>query len=518
MARPLRVLLVEDSEDDAQLVLQALRRGGYEPVHERVDTAPAMDAALQRGPWDLVLADFSLPRFAGPAALALLRAKGLDVPFLIVSGTMGEETAVEVMRAGAADFVLKDRLARLVPAIEREVREANARAERRRIVERLQLSDRMASLGALAAGVAHEINNPLAVVMANLDLLAGIAAESGAAALDAEEAQSLLRDAREAAGRIRGTVRDLKLFSRAEEQPTGGVDLHGVLDSCERMAHNEIQHRARLVKDYGAIPEVAGSDARLGQVFVNLLINAAHAIPVGNADAHEIRLTTRSEAGRVVVEVRDDGAGIPASVLPRIFDPFFTTKPVGEGTGLGLSICHRLLVAMGGDIAVESAPGKGTVFRVSLPAGQSDAQATPATEAVPAAAPVAAPRRRGRVLIVDDEAPIGRVLKRLLAVDHDVELATTARQALSLLEAGRRFDAIFCDLMMPDMTGMELYAALAERAPDQAERMVFMTGGAFTDAARDFLAGVQNVRIEKPFDAAAVRTIVARLTGAPAAI
>jgi PAS domain S-box-containing protein len=241
--------------------------------------------------------------------------------------------------------------------------------ERMHIQQRLRIADRMASVGMLAAGVAHEINNPLAYVTANLGYLGEALKRLDPGTIDnAAELGDVLEEAHEGCERIRQIVRDLKMFSREDEAPSRPVELKRVVESSINMAWNEIRHRARLVKDFTEVPPVLAKESRLGQVFLNLLVNAAQAIPEGGADRNEIRVTLRSEADRVLVEVRDTGSGIPPETLPRIFDPLFTTKPVGIGTGLGLSISHSIVRGMGGEITVDSVIGKGTTFTVSLPA------------------------------------------------------------------------------------------------------------------------------------------------------
>ena len=223
--------------------------------------------------------------------------------------------------------------------------------ERERLDARLMLADRVASMGTLAAGVAHEINNPLAYVLANL----AFSREKLEAHPMLAEVVEALREAQLGAERVRGIVRDLKTLSRPDESNTSVLDVHRALDISVSMAWNEIRHRARLVKDYALdLPRVIGNEGRLGQVFLNLLINAAHSIPEGSANSNEIRVVTRADAGRVVVEVRDTGTGIAAEHQRRLFDPFFTTKPQGLGTGLGLSICHTIVAALGGEIDFES--------------------------------------------------------------------------------------------------------------------------------------------------------------------
>jgi two-component system cell cycle sensor histidine kinase/response regulator CckA len=379
-------------------------------------------------------------------------------------------------------------------------------SEKKQLEARLAVADRMASVGTLAAGVAHEINNPLAAVMANLDFVSRELTDPRVPGpVDPVMLATPVDEARAAAERIRQIVRDLKLFSRPDEQRRGPVDVRRVMESSLRMVWNEVRHRARLVKDYRETPPTYANEARLGQVFLNLVVNAAQAIPEGNAANNEIRVVTRTgDDGRAVIEVSDTGEGMPPRVAKRIFEPFFTTKLVGIGTGLGLSICQRIVHELGGSIEVDSAIGKGTTFRVSLPPGR------PALEDELRAAPTLPQpsARRGRILVVDDEPAIGKAVQRVLALDHDVVSTTSAVEAQLRIGRGERFDVIFLDLMMPQVTGQELYEALCREAPEQASAVVFLTGGAFTPAARRFLDQVPNQRIDKPFDAFHVRAVV----------
>jgi CheY-like chemotaxis protein len=374
----------------------------------------------------------------------------------------------------------------------------------------------MASVGTLAAGVAHEINNPLTAVMGNLDYVAETLArtEGGAArspprsdAWLLEEIKGPLTDARDAAASVRLIVRDLKMFSHSPtHEPKVRVDVKAVLESSLRMAWNEIRHRARLIKHYGEVPRVEVNEGRLGQVFLNLIVNAAQAVPEGRAQDNEIRVSTRLDGERVVIEVSDTGTGIRPEIVGKIFDAFFTTKGVGVGTGLGLAICHRIVTDMGGDLTVESAPGKGSTFRVALP--------VPGREVIEAAPAIVEPDvvtgRRGRLLIVDDEELVLRTVNRMLSGEHDVVCVATAQEALALCRKGEAFDLVLCDLMMPDMTGMDLHQELSRVAPEQAARMVFLTGGAFTERAWQFLADTAPDHLDKPVDPHALRAIVRR--------
>jgi PAS domain S-box-containing protein len=368
----------------------------------------------------------------------------------------------------------------------------------------LMLADRMASVGTLAAGVAHEINNPLASVIANLDMAQQDIGQLQSRVAVPVDLVDELADARTAAERVREIVRDLKIFSRAEiENHRTPVDVEAVLDSTLRMAWNEIRHRARVVKVYGRVPRVAGHESRLGQVFLNLLVNACQAIPEGSYDKHEIRVSTSMLGDRVVVSIRDSGAGIPPDVRARLFTPFFTTKPVGVGTGLGLAISHKIVTNLGGDITFDSEVGKGTEFRVALPIADGPTVPIPRTRTDRDTT-----RRRGNLLVVDDEEILVHAIERGLAAHHEVTGMTSAVAALELVRSGKRYDAILCDLMMPQVTGIELYEAVRELDPAQARRIVFVTGGAFTATARQFLDASENPRIEKPFDLRELRALV----------
>jgi PAS domain S-box-containing protein len=373
----------------------------------------------------------------------------------------------------------------------------------------LMVSDRMASVGTLAAGVAHEINNPLAAVMANLEFMSESLATMGpqpSATWLLGELKEPLDEAREAAQMVRLIVRDLKIFSRSPaDEPSGAVDVKAIMESSTRMAWNEIRHRAQLVKRYGVVPGVKANEARLGQVFLNLIVNAAQALPEGRAEHNEICVSTRLEGKRVIVEVSDTGSGIRPEIIGRIFDAFFTTKPIGVGTGLGLAICHRIVTDMGGELTVESEVGKGTTFRVALPVADE-----PASKAAVLIAPSPAMGRRGRILVVDDEQLVLQGVKRMLLKEHDVVAVSAAAEALALCSGGEKFDVILCDLMMPDMTGMDFHAELSRVAPDLVHRIIFMTGGAFTARAQQFLSETLIEHIEKPFHPANLRAIIQR--------
>ncbi len=409
-------------------------------------------------------------------------------------------------------------------------------SERKRFIAKMAEMDRFVAMGTLAAGVGHEINNPLSYVIGNI-----IFAQEGVARLKALRARctaaqrvredpeqdatlaevqgvlsdldEVLADAAEGASRMRDIVKDLRRLSGGNEEDREDVDLNSAIESAVNTARSEIRRRAQLVWEPTPLPAARGSHAKLGQVFLNLLLNAAHAIEPGRTSRNEITISTSVSGARAVVEISDTGAGIPEEVMPKIFDPFFTTKAVGKGTGLGLSICRRLLESTGGEIEVSSEVGRGSTFRVSVPLGGG---AEPEEERLPQGEEPGEAAGRGRlpaVLVVDDDPLVGRMIDRILRESHEVVIAESAKAGLERLAAGDTFDAIVCDLMMPDMTGMDLYGALAEVAPALQPKTVFVTGGAYTERSRHFSELVSNPVVHKPFDADTLRDALATVMG-----
>jgi PAS domain S-box-containing protein len=642
--RQLRVLLLEDVDADAELMVHALERSGVSFSWKHAKDREAFAAALADSAPDVILADYSLPRFNGREALQMALAARPDVPVIMVSGSLVDESALELIRTGARDYVLKSNLVRLGSAVQRAVTEADDLRERRRaraqlaesearfrgivetaqegiwmleggrtafmnrrmaemlgldpavaagipledlvdqesrptldrnlrklaepgvpverfdcrlrradgtllwtsiamsrsegggtrpgdflamvtdvstqrkLQEQIMVSDRMASVGTLAASVAHEINNPLAAMMGNLQLAVEDAqvGEDGPAP-DPSRWKALreeLDDAVECADRIRAIARDLRVFAHTQQSKIGPVDLQAVMESALRMARNEVHHRATVTRDWQPVRPVLGDEARLGQVFLNLIVNAAQAIDAGHADENRITIRTRDLGqGRVAAEVVDTGCGMSPETLGRSEEPFFTTKAPGVGTGLGLPICRKIVSEAGGRMEIESTPGKGTLVRVILPA----ATAPVSTGEPGSGGTVIAAPRRARVLVVDDEEMIGQLLRRALESEHEVEVEASGRKAVARIAAGERFDVVLCDLMMPEVSGMEVHREVTKLQPRLAADFVFMSGGAFTPEARAFLDRVPNARIDKPFDLLDLRNAVnARLRPASA--
>lgn len=394
------------------------------------------------------------------------------------------------------------------PAVLMAIRDLTGR---RLVQSQLVHTDRLAAVGTLAAGVAHEINNPLAYVLLNLQYLIRELPKLPANQDRLPHLVERLREARHGAERVVSIVKDLRAFSRIDEDQMGQVDLRRVLLGAIKVAKTQLREGGQIIEKFDDVRPAFGNATRLEQVFLNLLINALQAFSSARADTNRIFVRLRQERRAshdfVVVEVTDNGSGIAPENLNRIFDPFFTTKPVGLGTGLGLPICHSIVTRMGGDIEVKSVVGQGTTVTVALPVASAEP-----IELIyrPSPTPCYRLGQRARILVVDDETAVATMLSRFLGEEHDVETASSAEEALRLMKE-TVFDVVFCDLLMPSMTGMDLFAEVARRYPGREQQIAFMTGGAFTPRAAQFLSRVSNPRLEKPFDLRAVRGLVREL-------
>jgi len=316
-----------------------------------------------------------------------------------------------------------------------------------------------------------------------------------AAALEPAALQAVAEQAREAldgARRIARISKVLSVFSRVDTQELAEVDVHTAMESAITMAFNELRFNTKLVRNYESVPPVWASEGKLSQVFLNLLINAAHATDDEAAESNCITVRTWAAHGNVFAEVEDTGPGIPPENLKCIFDPFFSTKPLGKGSGLGLSICRNIVSELHGEIRVESEVGQGARFIVRLPVRDQVAEA-------PRAQGVDLPAVRGRVLVIDDEQVLRTVMQRLL-FEHEVVTASSGSDAKSVLESDQNFDVIVCDLMMPVVSGMDIHRWLVLHNPGLAKRVIFVTGGAFGPVAGEYLNATGNTKIDKPFD------------------
>lgn len=383
--------------------------------------------------------------------------------------------------------------------------------QRKEVQGRIMHLDRMNAVGTLAAGVAHEINNPLAYVHSNTEyLLSQLAKLSqldkprgrGSAGVSTDglnpgDLVEALEDIREGADRIRAIVADLGSFSETNDKERGPVDLGELMRSVLKMAQNHLRHRAQLVTNFEAVPTIEANGSNLAQVFLNLVVNAAQAIPEGAVDQNEVRVLLRYDAEQcsAIVEVSDTGTGIEEGIKPRVFDPFFSTKCQGEGMGLGLFICRNIVREYDGEIDFESKPGEGTTFRVQFPAIVTQSGTSREIRS-----PSPHDGFVGRALIIDDEAGVCRTIERLLRGSYDTASVNSGREALELLEHDSDFDVIICDLLMPDVSGVEVYEHLRSHLPRLEARTVFVTGGTFTERTNDFVDTTHRPVVLKPFD------------------
>jgi len=473
-------------------------------IHERGRIAyanPAMQRLLAR-PLDEIVGSLTLDWIHPDDRAAVLPALEGAAPM----------PPVELrMRSGDGGWLTAEFLSIGVEMSGRQVRIAIGRdlTERRQAKDRLARAQRLAAIGTLAAGVAHELNNPLTFVLSNVEHVATALRRLRGAPADADgwnESLHALDDALEGSQRMRSIVSDLQTMARADDDASPEpADVRRLLETAAHLAWNDVRSRARLVWDIGPVPPVRGSESRLGQVFLNLIVNAAHAIPEGHPGAHIIRLSASARPdGKVAISVSDTGAGIPPENLSRIFDPFFTTKPAGLGTGLGLWVCHNIVSAYGGSLDVSSEVGRGTTFRVILlSADPAEAAPRPRGESAGAARPLR------RLLVVDDEPLVAATVRRQLSTDFVVDAASGTADALARIALGR-YDAVVCDVLMEGANGLQFLDALRLQVPELAGRVLFVTGGA-TSACMDVLAGCGVPCLPKPFDGRQLRQALREL-------
>ena len=504
-----RVLVVEDDEIIREAIGLVLSEKGYAVAFAENGLEALRYLSTQVLP-DVIVLDLRMPVMDGWEFRAIQKddpRMGLIPVVALSADGSGQAAAISAQAYLRKPVEAKELLATIARVLAAQADSLAAQADE---------TERLASLGRLAAAVGHEINNPLTFVMLNLNQSLERLRPSIQALEESEGsplAQGLLGEIRDrlvmvadmlvdcqvGGERIRDTVSDLQRLSQRSTGQMRPLNVHKLIEESVAIAWNQIRHRARLVRNFGTLPLVDGDSTALGQVFLNLLVNAAHALPEGHAGDNEIRISTKvetDEAGsEVVVEISDSGAGMSPEVLSHIFEPFFTTKPTGQGTGLGLSISRQTVALHDGRIAVESAVGKGTVFRVYLPVGHLSMPPQPAIAKPNSESPML----RGRVLVIDDEPMIANVIQLALSDQHEVAVVDRASDALALFERGKTFDLILCDIMMPDLSGPTLYATMVRRWPQLAPRIVFMTGGAFTPETEVFVKSFPSRILSKPF-------------------
>lgn len=364
--------------------------------------------------------------------------------------------------------------------------------ETHHLQRRLALADRLSAMGTLSAGIAHEINNPLAYLRANLEHILGFVTDPACPGADGEVVESV-RDCAEGVERIARIVRDLKSFSRADSAQPGPTDVAQALNLARKMVGPMVKSHCELFVECPPLPLVCADEARLAQVLLNLLINAAQAMPPAREHGNKIAVRCQPSPDGVLIEVTDNGLGMAPEVLRRVFDPFFTTKPTGVGSGLGLAICHGIIEDFGGTISARSTPNEGSTFRVWLK--KSEGQRPAASPD----APTALETRPLRILVIDDDARVLKGLTRMLGANHQVKPAHDATEALEAAKSAA-LDLVLCDVLMPGTDGLELYERLRAEVPQLAERLVFMTGGGLSSSLQARLAATGRLVLDKPLD------------------
>ena len=491
-------MLVEDQENDAVLLLHELDRLGYAVECTRVDNREAMAAALAR-PWDLIISDFAMPEFGAHGALALCREQGVDVPFIIVSGTIEEEEAVEAMRLGAHDFITKGRLARLGPAIVRSRREYDERQARRIAEVRLRQAQKMEAIGQLAGGMAHDFNNLLGVIQGYGELLVKDLAGHDR---HGKRLDQILR----AASRGAALTRQLLALSRQQPFEARSIDLNALVTDMEAMLHRLISEDIQIttVLEKG-LHRVKADPTQIEQVLMNLVINARDAMSGGGrltVETSNVRLDDTYVASHpdaragdhVLIAVADTGDGMEPETLARAFEPFFTTKQPGKGTGLGLAMVYGIVRQSGGHVAVVSEPERGTTFKVYLPATEERQVAAPVERAARIAG-----RGSETVLLVEDDAALRLVIHEALKADGYMVIdgpSPEAALAAAAAHAGT-IHLMVTDMVMPNLTGRE--AAARVKAARPGIKVVFMSGYANTPAEYQGSLSDHHAFLQKPF-------------------
>jgi signal transduction histidine kinase len=465
-----------------KLLLKALQGLGRPIDSQRVEDQAAMRVALATGPWDLIASDWSLPRFSGLGALAVAKEFDLDLPFIIVSGTIGEEMAVEAMRAGAHDYVLKGKLARLVPAVERELRDSEGRRQRRRAEkalaaseEQLRQAQKMEAVGRLAGGVAHDFNNVLSVILPYGELLRDDLAS-------ADPLRDYAQEICKAAERAADLTKQLLMFSRQQVMEPQVLDLNLVIGNMDKMLRRLVGEDVELALDTApSLGNVKADRGSVEQVIMNLVVNARDAMPTGGkltikttnvvlAEAFEGSHVGVKAGRHVMLAVSDTGLGMDTATQSRIFEPFFTTKELDKGTGLGLSMVFGIVQQSGGSVGVDSELGRGTTFTIYLP------RVNEATVSLQPAVATLILRGTETILLVEDEdhvrAAVGNILRRN---GYVVIEARTGGDALLICEKHpERIHLLLTDVVMPLMSGPELATRLVALRADM--RVLCMSG------------------------------------------
>ena len=479
-----RVLLVEDDEDDYLLISELVSRlRGSRFDIEWVDDYEAAIEAVSDRRHEVCLLDYRLGARNGLDFLREIIGDGCTMPVILLTGQADYAIDMEAMQLGAADYLVKGQIDSTI--LERSIRYA---ITHKRLEEQIREASRLASIGSLAAGVAHEINNPLTSVLGYIQLLMG-----------EDLPESVIADLKSAyceAKRAAKIVQNLLLFARKSEADKQYLDITSLLHQAVELKSADFNsHNIEVVDEVPPdLPHTIVDQQLLIQVLLNILANAEQECMAAHGGG-QIAIRATSSRDRIRVSISDDGPGISPEDLNKIFEPFFTTKDVGKGTGLGLSICYGIIRQHGGELWAESVLGHGATFHIELPVvtpeGESDA---PSMDV-----PVNQTSNK-KLLVVDDEAHIRTLLGRSLHMQrYDVDLANGGEEGWRKLQS-MVYDCVLLDLKMPDMSGRELYQLIEASDKNAAKKVIFITGDTANQVTRDFLANTDNLVVTKPFE------------------
>ncbi len=487
MRTAIRLLMIEDSEDDSALLMLLLRQAGYELHAERVDTGPALALALDEK-WDIVISDHSMPNFSGNEALKMVRGHDTEVPFIFVSGTIGEDVAADAMRIGAQDYVMKSNLKRLVPAVERELREAEDRRERKRLDRRVQQLEKFEAIGRLVGGIAHDFNNMVGAILG----WAEMGRDEATAGSRTDDRFRKICEQSLRAGKLTG---QLLAFAGGQILQPRKLNLNALVQEEMSLLSRIIGDDIKVRVDVEPALHVTVADgSQIEQVLMNLCLNARDAMVGGGEmsiqtrnvelDAKFCREHAFDKPGSyVLLSVSDTGTGIDSSTIDHIFEPFFTTKAQGKGTGLGLATVYGIVKQHGGFIYASSTQGAGTCFRVYLPSKVG------AQEHLEAARYNEPPRGTETILLAEDHEGLRTTAQEMLEkLGYHVIVAADGKESLDLfIKHHQCIDLVVMDVMMPMLSGPEAYMEMC--AVRQDARVIFTTG--YTPKAKDLAAMVE---------------------------
>ena len=502
MKTPIRVLIVGDSQQDAELMAAELVRHEYDVTHSRVAAEADMQKALEETTWDVVLSDYGMPAFSGPRALETMKRLGHDIPFIIVSGTIGEESAVAALKAGAHDYVTKSQLARLGPAIARALRDLVQRRERARLEEQLRQAQKLEGIGRLAGGIAHDFNNILTTIAGYSEMVLDQIGPDKPISGD-------LIEIRKATDRAAQLTRQLLAFSRQQVLRVEDIDVNEVVWSMrgmlQRLIGEDIVVEINLTD---VLPPIRADRIQLEQVLMNVAANARDAMPQGGQFVIQTSLGTgddivsltglRAAPGRYVkMTMSDSGVGMDERTQKHLFEPFFTTKELGKGTGLGLATVYGIVKQLDGYIWVTSALQRGSTFSLFFPALEVTTRPLPAAAA--AKLSLALATEHETVLVVEDEPGVRHLVTRTLGRHgYRVIEASNAAEGLSLVAAhGSEIDVVLSDVVMALMNGPEMVEKIRETIPTM--KVLFMSGHAGQAIKQGGKLDASDHLLEKPF-------------------